>query len=404
MIKTNLFIVLFVCMWQGLWAGVNEVRIFGEVTTVTNKKITGYISWGKNNLYWVDLFTAMKISNPYISYFKGKDSVLFKNDFHTEPGIHVFSCRFGNIKSIRPIAADRVELQIKNGNIIELRKDSLHDIGENISIEKRDGEVEMLSWELISEVEFCAAPKDFSAPRDVPIVGIVTTPYGKFKGIVRWNGDKNSLRQTISGIIGKYGARIAFSNIVSIRKKGFVSVVNLKSGREVSLWGESDVNEENRGIFISMASVGQVCVEWPDFISFETVALKDIKQMGYEDFSEPVRLKGRVEDHDGRMMEGILVYDLDEAMDFELLEGRNGNTVYALPLRYVKKIEPKNYEYTWVELKNGTKLILGKYNDVNAKNEGVLLFRKGEEPEYFRWRIIKRINLWESDIPEMKTK
>lgn len=351
--KSGVLIVLFVCMWQGIRAGVNEVRIFGEVTTVTNRKVMGYISWGKSNLYWVDLFTAMKINNPYTSYFRGKDSVLLKDEVHAEPGIHIFSCRFGNIKSIRPTANDRIELQIKNGNIIELRKGSFHDIGEEIGIEKKNGEFEILSWELISEIKFYAAPEDFSAPRDVPIAGIVTTPYGKFKGIVRWNRDKNSLRQTISGLIGEYGARVAFSNVVSVRKTGSVSVVSLKSGREISMWGESDVNDENRGIFINMASVGQVRVEWPDFVSFETVALEDIKQMGYEDFSGPVRLRGSVKDRNGRIIEGILVYDLDEAMDFELLEGRNGNTVYALPFRYVKKIEPKNYEYTWVELKNG---------------------------------------------------
>lgn len=404
MMKSGVLIVLFVCMWQGIRAGVNEVRIFGEVTTVTNRKVVGYISWGKSNLYWVDLFTAMKINNPYTSYFRGKDSVLLKDEVHAEPGIHIFSCRFGNIKSIRPTANDRIELQIKNGNIIELRKGSFHDIGEEIGIEKKNGEFEILSWELISEIKFYAAPEDFSAPRDVPIAGIVTTPYGKFKGIVRWNRDKNSLRQTISGLIGEYGARVAFSNVVSVRKTGSVSVVSLKSGREISMWGESDVNDENRGIFINMASVGQVRVEWPDFVSFETVALEDIKQMGYEDFSEPVRLRGSVKDRNGRIIEGILVYDLDEAMDFELLEGRNGNTVYALPFRYVKKIEPKNYEYTWVELKNGIKLILGKYSDVNANNEGVLLFRKGEKPEYFRWRMIKQVDLWGGDIPEMKMK
>ena len=52
--KSGVLIVLFVCMWQGIRAGVNEVRIFGEVTTVTNRKVVGYISWGKSNLYWVD--------------------------------------------------------------------------------------------------------------------------------------------------------------------------------------------------------------------------------------------------------------------------------------------------------------------------------------------------------------
>ena len=49
-----------------------------------------------------------------------------------------------------------------------------------------------------------------------------------------------------------------------------------------------------------------------------------------------------METRDGLSLEGVLVYDLDEAMDFELLDGQNGNISYRVPFKYVQEIEPKN--------------------------------------------------------------
>ena len=43
------------CATNGLAQGSRAIRIYGEVTTVMNRKICGYITWGKN-LYWTDIF------------------------------------------------------------------------------------------------------------------------------------------------------------------------------------------------------------------------------------------------------------------------------------------------------------------------------------------------------------
>ena len=135
-------------------------------------------------------------------------------------------------------------------------------------------------------------------------------------------------------------------------------------------------------------------VGWHDFKLFRAIPLDQLKLPVYDDFRAPERLFGRVETRDGRSLEGVLVYDLDEAMDFELLDGQNGNISYRIPFKYVREIEPKNYKYTWVKLSGGTELVLGGMYDVMATNDGILIFRTGGEVVYVRWRDVKRIELW----------
>ena len=154
------------------------------------------------------------------------------------------------------------------------------------------------------------------------------------------------------------------------------------------------MNATNRGIAINLPSVGQVIVGWHDFKLFRSIPLDQLNLPVYDDFAAPERLSGRVETRDGLSLEGVLVYDLDEAMDFELLDGQNGNISYRVPFKYVQKIEPKNYKYTWVKLSGGTELVLGTMCDVTAANDGILVFRTGGEVVYVRWRDVKRVELW----------
>ena len=187
---------------------------------------------------------------------------------------------------------------------------------------------------------------------------------------------------------------VAFKNIASIKSLGNSSLVTLHSGRELYMWGENDVNATNRGIAINLPSVGQVIVGWHDFKLFHSIPLDQLNLPVYDDFAAPERLSGRVETRDGLSLEGVLVYDLDEAMDFELLDGRNGNISYRIPFKYVREIEPKNYKYTWGKLSGGTELVLGTMCDVTAANDGILVFRAGGEVVYVRWRDVKRVELW----------
>jgi len=170
--------------------------------------------------------------------------------------------------------------------------------------------------------------------------------------------------------------------------------VALNSGREFALWGESDVDERNRGIIVNMPSVGQVIVAWKDFREFRSVPMNQINLLKYDDFMNPRRLFGTVETKRGEVLEGVLVYDLDEAMDFELLDGENGNVTYRIPFKYIQTIEPKNHKYTWLKLRNGGELVLGGDRDVTFGNSGILVFGGGDKVKYVAWRDVKRISLW----------
>ena len=283
---------------------------------------------------------------------------------------------------------------VKGGNVTELERGRSLAIGNWIAVELRDGKTESVVWDHISEIVFSAAPDTIPEPKDRPIAGIVETPYGMYKGLVQWDLDENSLDALLDGRTESSGVSVAFKNIASIKSLGNSSLVTLHSGRELYMWGENDVNATNRGIAINLPSVGQVIVGWHDFKLFHSIPLDQLNLPVYDDFAAPERLSGRVETRDGLSLEGVLVYDLDEDMDFELLDGRNGNISYRIPFKYVREIEPKNYKYTWGKLSGVTELVLGTMCDVTAANDGILVFRAGGEVVYVRWRDVKRVELW----------
>ena len=168
------------CVTNGSAQNSRAIRIYGEVTTVMNRKICGYITWGKN-LYWTDIFTAGKIGNPYMRYrdIMG-DNVRFSDGRRDTPPEHEFSCRFGNIRSIRVIGDRRIELGVKGGNVTELERGRSLAIGNWIAVELRNGKTESVVWDHISEIVFSAAPDTIPEPKDRPIAGIVETPYGMY--------------------------------------------------------------------------------------------------------------------------------------------------------------------------------------------------------------------------------
>lgn len=367
-------------------------RIYGEVTTVANKQVCGYVTWTRK-MYWTDIFSASKVENPYVHYLEDADEPRSHQGTSVPLGTHAFACRFGNIKYIRVMGRERIELGIKDGNAIELERGNSGGIGDNISVETRQGIVSV-PWDHISEILFSGAPDTMPEPKDTPITGIVETPYGVYKGIVQWDLDENSLSDLLDGSTETSDVSVAFKNIGSIQSRGSSCEVVLNSGRTIRMWGENDVNETNRGIAVNMSSVGQVIVYWQDFKSFKAVPMEQVRGLTYDDFTLPERIHGKVETRNGRSLEGVLAYDLDEAMDCELLDGQNGNLAYRIPFKYIRTIEPKNYKYTWIQLVNGGELVLGENSDVTSSNDGILIFRGKEGVVHVRWRDIKRISLW----------
>ena len=159
-------------------------RIFGEIMTVENKVYKGFITWNGNKNYWIDFFEASKIENPYRSYFKRSDGLVFRandREFITPP-THNFCCRFGNIKSIRPTDVNEIVLQLKNGDRLTLVKGYSSDINTHIRI-TTPTETTSIKWDHISEIHFMGADKEAIAPETNQVAGTVKSTQGIYKGI-----------------------------------------------------------------------------------------------------------------------------------------------------------------------------------------------------------------------------
>jgi hypothetical protein len=55
--------------------------------------------------------------------------------------------------------------------------------------------------------------------------------------------------------------------------------------------------------------------------------------------------KGKVSRLDGDDLSGRIVYDIDETLDIEVLEGKENDIEYIIPMKNIRKITPKNTSF-----------------------------------------------------------
>src|SRR5690606_21322396 len=154
-------------------AGQDDVFMYGKIVTVDEKSYEGPIRWGREEVYWVDLFNAAKQENENLRYLSERDRerldaqqndewfsmsdnvarwVSGKFDNHRRSYTHQFSCQFGDIKSVRPTGSQRAEIELRNGTRVEVDGEGYNDVGTDIVIlDKELGEV-TLRWSRVEKV------------------------------------------------------------------------------------------------------------------------------------------------------------------------------------------------------------------------------------------------------------
>ena len=153
--------------------------------------------------------------------------------------------------------------------------------------------------------------------------------------------------------------------------------------------GTNDVNGENRGIVVNEPGIGSVKIGWADF---DQVTFEPAPETGpsYADYGSGHELFGTVQSDEGTFR-GRIIYDLDEAWDFELLQGKNHDTEYSIPFRDILRIEPRGGRGASVVLREGLTIELEDSHDVSRANDGVLIFEGAGKPKYIDWRALKSI-------------
>lgn len=380
----------------------NQGFIYGKVYTRDNSYV-GAIRWGKEEVFWNDLFNAQKTSTRVDrNRSRDKNDSWFDIDEWTLSSIwdskktssrHQFSTQFGNIAAISKTRnSDIVYVLFKDGNDMKLDGSGFNDIGTNVKvIDPELGELE-IKWERIAKIEFLSTPQNLSDNFGLPIYGKVETRRkGTFTGYIQWDKDERVGEDKLDGSTRDGKVSIAFKQLKSLYREEDGSEIELKSGRKMYVYGSNDVNNGNRGIIITVDGIGKIEIPWRSFRSVEFLPSNETGK-SYNSYAKPKRLSGTIYTYDDEEISGSFIYDLDETWDFEMIEGNDDEIEYKVPIANIKSIRPKNYAYSQVTFRNGEVVLLGKGRDVTDSNDGLMVAVKGsKEPRYIRWRDISEI-------------
>jgi hypothetical protein len=370
----------------------------------------GAIRWDDEEVFLSDMFNAEKEENPYLKYLpefkerinyeknsKKKSWDRFEVTINDERRNTIsiydrkFQCRFGDIKSITVTGSESVSLELKDGKYINLVGGS-NDVGAKVWIMDQELGLLKIDWDRIEIVNFETPTTNNVETFGEPIYGKLTTTKGEFTGFIQWDHDERLVEDKLDGKGRDGDVEIPFNKIKTIEKTERGSLITLISDRQFELTGENDVNKYNRGIIVSIPNVGRIDIPWSHFLSFETLPRLKNNNDCLSEYRVSERLFGTLVTKAGKSYKGVIVYDLDEAMDSEILNGLNDELEFFIPFRNIGSIQPMADNYCLVELKNGMKLYLGDQTDVSSKNAGVIVFVKEDEYQNFKWEDIERID------------
>lgn len=379
----------------------NDGFIYGKVHT-DNATYTGALRWGTEEVLWTDLFNASKTTDQYrklVPERKDEEESWLNIDWSFgsiwEDKIipHQFNIQFGNLSQISVLSNDEVKVKLKNGKEFEIDGEGYNDVGSDIQVLDSEVGTVTIKWNRVRKVEFMQMPSKEQVIFGLPLYGTVETARReKFTGFIIWDNDERLITDRLDGNAEDGDVSIKFSEISTVVKHGSGSNVTLKSGREFNLTGSNDVNNENRGVLIVIPALGIVKVSWEAFRS-ATFSMTNNTGPSYAKFTAPAFLQGTVTRFEGDDLTGRIIFDIDEMLDIELIQGEENGIEYSVPLKNISKIIPKNNDYSIIELKNGKSLLLGGgHQDVTYKNGGLLVFIKGKkEPQYISWKKINEI-------------
>jgi hypothetical protein len=395
----------------------DESFMYGKIRTVDGKVFEGPIRWGKEEVYWTDLFNASKERNENLRYLSADqrhtlDNRQFRNsDWENRLAhsfgwkwsddsdgnkdyVHQFSCQFGEIKFIRPEGMHGAELEMRSGMKIDVDGQGYNDVGADVKVADQEiGEV-VLDWDRIEEIQFLKTPTNLPTRFGTPMYGTVEAFGETFTGYIQWDHDERLSIDKLDGDSEDGDVSIEFGKIKSIEKVGGRSRVILNSGRQLMLDGSNDVSSGHRGVIVMSSEFASIDIPWDEFDKVTFVPKVPAALPGYESFNAQSELNGTITAYDGKVYAGRIVYDLDEGYAHELLHGKAGEFEYAVPFRNISKITTNGEYQCTVTLRNGTKIKLGDGQDVDERNQGVLVFEKGKnDPTYLPWQDVREITL-----------
>ena len=377
--------------------------LYGSVETRHGETLTGFLRWDDEEAFWSDHFNGSKAELPYLELAGDRqpdpDGTWWQRlverlggDLGLAHEGRVVAVRFGDLAKIEAGRGDEVVLTLRDGTELEVDGGS-NDIGATVVVSGPEIGVVEVPWRKIDSVVFAPAPAD-ADPGAFRLRGTVTTVDGELAGPIQWDSEECLSTDILDGDTDDGRVKLEMGRIGAIeRRDGRSALVTLRDGTSMVLSGTNDVNRDIRGILVDDPRYGRVEVPWK---AFERVVFDEAggSGPGYADFPPPGRLAGTVTANSGERLAGRLVFDLDEAWSWEMLDGAVDDLDYSIPFALVASLEPAGSSGTVVRLRGGEELRLEGSHDVDPDNDGVaVLPAGGGEPAYLAWRDVAGIEL-----------
>jgi hypothetical protein len=379
--------------------------LYGRVTTVDGTPYEGRLRFGLDQeAFWGDPFNGAKHENPWLGRIPAQQLPKERRSF--EIFGFKLGAREGELEADRPLMVrfgdierieahgDQVRVTLKGGTAFDVGRFNSSDFDDGLRVWDAARGVVDLADSRLRTIELLATP---ALGDDVPsrLHGTVRTRQGEFTGFLGWNRHEYVGSDELDGRTGDDGElAVRFDAVRSIeRRSGSSSKVTLRDGREIVLYGTSDVDADNRGVYVEDERYGRVLVSWGAFerVDFDS---SDDSGPAYDDFPPGRSLAGSVTTLDGRRLTGRLVYDLDESETVETLDAPRLGVDYTIPFGLIASIVPAGDELVRVVLHNGEELQLERSGDLGQHNGGMLIFVDGhEQPGYVPWADVERIDL-----------
>lgn len=378
-------------------------RIYGIVTTDDGDTYEGFIRWTDNEGSWSDFLNGDKELDPaHLEEAREMSGETRRRGFSLF-GIRISfdgdgtsqassGLRFGHIASIEPRRGGRAEITLVSGEVVQLDGGST-DLGTSMDLTVEDpvrGTVE-LGWRDLELIEFTEAPPD-ARPLAQRLYGTLETQEGlSFTGFIAWDSDEILTTDVLDGEEKGRDREIPFGSIAAIHRFSRSGArVLLSNGEEMVLKDSNDVDEDNRGIILADPQLGQVTVDWDEFLSvvFEPAPADAAPRSRFDGGR---RLRGTVETADGRRLSGTIRWDNDEQFTWEALDGEAGFVEMDVELGNVASIRRVEDDAAEVTLRDGRVFEMSGSNDVDEDNKGIFVTGPSGEVTLVTWEEFRLV-------------
>jgi hypothetical protein len=187
---------------------------------------------------------------------------------------------------------------------------------------------------------------------------------------------------------------IPFGHLRSIEVLGRnEALLTLRDGREIEIEASSsDIGSGIRGVVIDDTTQGLVELVWRD------IDLVEFRQNPGAD-RDAERLYGTVTT-DETSFTGFIVWDRDESLREDILDGERGDEEHEIPFAKIRMIEPVDDEGSRVTFASGDSLVLTGTNDVDHNHRGIIVTIPGLGSVELDYENVKRVEFDEAPASE----